>query len=100
MRPIPAPQSATRSSGSDFLSALSPCTLCFRRSLARKVVEPWRSMREVWGKPPSMPLMSLETLDQYAIDWDGFIKVSGRWLEEVWKGGSADMSIESVRRGI
>jgi hypothetical protein len=27
-----------------------------RRSLARKVVDCWRSMRETWGKPPSMPV--------------------------------------------
>jgi hypothetical protein len=51
MRPMPAPQSTMRERGFE-----GGWCLDARRSFARKVVDCWRSMRETWGKPPSMPV--------------------------------------------
>lgn len=51
MRPMPAPQSTMRES-----EVVVGWVFDARRSLARKVVDCWRSMRETCGKPPSMPV--------------------------------------------
>ena len=59
--PIPAPQSTPRVNG----LSTDGFEESWFRSLARKLDEPCKSMRETWGNPPSIPLTVAETLFQY-----------------------------------
>lgn len=61
MRPMPAPQSTMRERGS---GGGGRWAFEERRSLERKFADCCRSMRETWGKPPSMPLTEASVEDQ------------------------------------
>ena len=90
--PIPAPQSTA-------LGSLSFAAKCFdcRRSFARKLLEPCRSIRETCGKPPKTPLTVGSVEDQYSIAAAWLIRESGAGSAPFSSGSEMSMSSAAER---